>query len=97
MRPLNQYHRTVCRWLDELDVGYTEEYPVGQYTIDIYIPDMRLGVELDGPQHVKKKDIIRDHKILTAGMAVVQIVRIKVGTKKAEALSAILKDYANSR
>jgi very-short-patch-repair endonuclease len=94
MRPLNQYHRTVCRWLDEMDVGYVEEYPVGQYTIDIYLPDMKMGVEIDGPQHVKKEDIIRDHLILTTTLAGVdQIVRVKVGTKKELALRAILKEH----
>lgn len=92
MRPLNQYHRTVCRWLDELDVGYVEEYPVGQYNLDIYLPDMKVGVEIDGPQHVKKGDKIRDTRIILWS-EIDRIVRVKVGTRKEFALRAILKEY----
>lgn len=85
--PLNYYHRIVTKWLDEFGVGYIEEYSVGQYSVDIYLPDTKVGVEVDGPQHNKRKDVIRDAAIERAtGM---RIVRIKVGTKKDRALARI--------
>ncbi len=95
MRPLNRYHRTVCGWLDEFGVGYREEYPVGQYSVDIYLPDTKVGVEIDGPQHNKRRDVIRDARIERhTGL---KIVRIKVGTRKAKALAVIFEQhYANS-
>lgn len=94
--PVNSYHATVCRWLQEFGITYQEEYPVGQYSVDIYVPDIRVGVEIDGPQHRQRQqrehDVIRDAAIeRTSGM---RIVRVPVGTKKAKALHAIFgKDY----
>ena len=87
--PLNRYHATVCRWLSELGIGYMEEYPVGQYSLDIYISDMKLGVEIDGPQHNRRKDVVRDAAIERA--IGIRIIRIKVGTRKQKALAAILE------
>ncbi len=87
MKPLNKYHRKVCDWLDEYDIGYREEYPVGPYSVDIWIPKSNLGVEIDGPQHSAAKDMIRDAAIeRETGM---RIVRIPVGMKKDKALAKI--------
>ena len=69
-----------------------EEYGVDNYSLDIYLPEMNLGVEVDGPQHNKKKDRARDEKIMDKWG--IPVVRIKVGTRKEEALEAIL-EYAD--
>ncbi len=78
--------------MDSFGIGYIEEYSVGQYSVDIYIPDTKMGVEIDGPHHSRRKDVIRDAAIeRETGM---QIVRIKVGTRKEKALGAIfIKDH----
>ncbi len=87
MKPLNKYHRKVCEWLDVFGISYREEYPVGQYSVDIYLPDTKVGVEIDGPQHNKRKDAIRDAAIeRETGM---RIVRIPVGTRKDKCLGQI--------
>lgn len=88
--PLNYYHRQVCVWLSELGISYVEEYPVGRYSLDIYLPDMRRGVEIDGPGHNKKRDRQRDLTIV-ADETVDELVRIKVGTRKAKALKVMLE------
>ncbi len=62
---------------------------MGRWHLDIYMKEMNLGVEVDGPQHNRKKDKIRDAAILEEFG--IPIVRIKVGTRKAEALEAILE------
>jgi len=87
--PLNYYHRQVAKWLSAAGISYTEEYPVGPYHLDLYLPDQKLGVEIDGPHHNKAKDwerdrLIRDHFDI-------RIVRVPVGTKKAKCLAAILE------
>lgn len=96
MKPLNTYHRKVCGWLSDFGISYIEEYKVGQYSVDIYLPDSKMGVEIDGPQHDKIKDMLRDGEIeRETGM---MIIRIKVGTSKARCLGAIFgKDYTNTR
>lgn len=38
-----------CRWLlDELGVEFIEQHPIGVYTVDFYVPKIRLVVEADG-------------------------------------------------
>jgi len=36
------------------------EKQVGNYIIDIYLPEVNRGVEFDGPKHSKKRDKNRD-------------------------------------
>ena len=89
MGSLNGAHNDVCRWLSERGISYVEEYAAGPYTLDIYIADQRLGVEIDGPQHNGRADFERD--ALIRDRLGIRIVRIKVGAKKKKAiLEAIL-------
>ena len=52
---------TVSEWLQDMGMGFALEsenfYP---YRPDIYIEDLKLVIELDGPSHLKKKDSKRD-------------------------------------
>lgn len=64
-----------------------EEYSVGKRSIDIYLSELNLGVEVDGPQHNRVKDELRDAEIWEHHG--IPILRIKVGTRKEEALEAI--------
>jgi len=91
LNSLNYFHETVCRWLSELGVSYTTEFPVGRWSLDIYIRELNLGVEVDGPQHSHKKDALRDKQILE--QFDIPIVRIPVGTKKRKCLEAILGNF----
>ncbi|KKM08241.1 hypothetical protein LCGC14_1725810, partial [marine sediment metagenome] len=46
--PLNRYHRRICQELSKLGIPYADEYPVGGRDCDIYIPDLKRIVEIDG-------------------------------------------------
>lgn len=89
MKPVNRYHRRICEKLSELGVPYTEEYPVGRRDCDIYIPDLKRIVEIDGPTHWPKKDDARDEE-LRAERPELSIVHVKVGTPVSEAMEVIL-------
>ena len=65
-----------------------EEYPVGKRSLDIYLSEMHLGVEVDGPHHNRVKDFARDAEILAESG--INIVHIKVGTRKQDALDVVL-------
>ena len=32
-------------------VNVEEEYPIDEYSIDMYIPDCAIGIEIDGDEH----------------------------------------------
>ena len=90
IKSLNKYHRQVAEWLSELGVQYVEEYPVEKFSIDLYLPELNLGVELDGMYHRPKHDQARDELIrLFSG---IPIIRIKVGTPKQKCLETIFGD-----
>ena len=91
MSSLNGYHNAVCRWLGELGISYMEEYLVEPYSLDIFLPELFLGVEVDGPSHNRKHDAIRDEKIMQ--QYEIPIIRIKVGTPKKYAMEKILGSY----
>ena len=58
------HQRLINRWIKEIGIGTQLEYEVGKYSIDIYVPDLLLGIELDGPWHLRKRDKKRDEYIL---------------------------------
>lgn len=88
----NGYHRQVCRWLSARGISYMEEYVVGPYSLDIFLPELRRGVELDGPQHSRRADWERDQ--LIKNWFGINVVRVKVGARKAVAMEVILGDDA---
>lgn len=46
-------------------MGYTTvaEQPAGQYKLDIYLPELHIAVEYDGPSHWSRRDAARDKYI----------------------------------
>jgi very-short-patch-repair endonuclease len=57
-------HQLLVRdWIEELGIGTVTEQPFGNYSVDIFIPDLDLGIEVDGPYHLKKRDRDRDEYI----------------------------------
>lgn len=51
--------KAVCKALDELNVRYIRQFsvrtPRKQYYIDIYIPSLRLAIEVDGKYHYTER------------------------------------------
>lgn len=50
----------LAKWIRGLGVGCNLEEDFEPYVVDIYIPDLDLAVEVDGPFHFKKRDKVRD-------------------------------------
>lgn len=88
--PVNQYHARLCRELGRLGIQYTEEYPVGRYSVDIYIPEVNRFIEVDGPYHISPRADARRDAALRELEPDVDIVHIKVGTPVPEALQRMI-------
>ena len=54
----------MAEWVREAGFGSILEQDFEPYVVDIYIPDLVLALEIDGPYHMKKRDAIRDAYIL---------------------------------
>ena len=57
---LTDIHRKVIRRIERIDIPVMAEIDFPPYTVDIYIPDAHMSVEVDGPHHTKKRDEVRD-------------------------------------
>ena len=55
----------VAAWVREAGFGTSLEEDFPPYVVDVYVPDLHLGIELDGPHHFRKRDAIRDAKLLS--------------------------------
>lgn len=82
--------KAVCKALDELNVRYIKQYvvktPRKKYYIDIYIPSLRLAIEVDGKYHFtdtqKRLDSNRSACLRKQGISVSRITNAKAHKKK---------------
>lgn len=91
MRPRTRYHRWLSIKLGQLGLIHEEEYPVGPYSIDIWLPELCVAVEVDGKMfHVgRNRDRERDAEIMRLRPDITRIVRIPSNTPLVEALEMI--------
>ena len=60
-----QQESLIAQALDEFGIRYEQQYPVSKYTLDFYIPDIKMGVEADGIYgHFRKRDVKRDFELM---------------------------------
>tara|TARA_Y100000034_G_C6905543_1_gene420031 strand:+ start:4345 stop:4665 length:321 start_codon:yes stop_codon:yes gene_type:complete len=72
--------KLVQRVIEEAGLSFEYQVPVGQYTLDFYLPEFEVAVEADGPfGHHKKKDFDRTMHLVDLG-AVRDVWRIKSQT-----------------
>lgn len=57
-------HRQVEDILRTAGLSFESEREFGIYTVDIYFPEFHIGVEVDGPGHLRKHDTHRDGVLL---------------------------------
>ena len=50
----------VHSWCQELGLTALLEWETPPYYIDIYLPELKLGIELDGATHSRRRDAKRD-------------------------------------
>jgi len=50
----------MAEWVRDAGFGSILEQDFEPYVVDIYIPDLLLALEIDGPYHMKRRDESRD-------------------------------------
>jgi len=55
----------MASWVKEAGFGSILEQDFEPYVVDIYIPDLALALEIDGPYHMTRRDEYRDVYIRT--------------------------------
>jgi len=54
--------------VEELGKPTEMEFPVGEFTLDIWLPQCELDIEIQGPQHYSKKTQKRENKLKSYGI-----------------------------
>ena len=57
-------HKDMLTYLENRGVELIEECPFPPFTVDLFLPDFHAAIEIDGPQHEKKRDEERDEELL---------------------------------
>lgn len=52
---------------------YRLETPHGTYWLDIYLPDYHAAIEVDGPQHSRRRDRRRDGRVWASWVPVMRV------------------------
>ena len=76
-------HIKLMNMLESLELGCVEEVLFHPYTVDIYIPELHIAFEADGPQHNVKRDIKRDLYLMgTYALPVLRITEHELNNKE---------------
>lgn len=70
---------------------FTRQYSVGPYILDFYCPEKRIGIELDGFQHLgnKEYDEERDDYLLQNDIKILRFWNSEISANMDEALKKI--------
>lgn len=52
--------KRVAAWIRELGLSHSFEAEFDSYWVDVYVPELNLAIELDGPYHFSSSDARRD-------------------------------------
>ena len=64
VKSFSDAHVQVSKILERAGLEIMEETSFPPFSADVYIPSHHIVVEIDGPQHEKKRDERRDKKLL---------------------------------
>ena len=86
-------HRRVERILGKMQISYESEAGFKPYSVDIYLHEWHIGIEIDGPQHSPKKDAVRDDYLREKYF--LPIMRMPSTGLKAEEISWKIEEFIN--
>ena len=55
----------VLEWVRATGLGANAQEDFPPYVVDVYVPDLDLAIEVDGPLHLRKSDKKRDLRLRT--------------------------------
>lgn len=82
--PITPQEWMVAEALNELEVPYLIHKVIGGCEVDLYVPSLRLHIEVDGGNHVgeenEARDAVRDARHVTAGYRILRIPHVDFKT-----------------
>lgn len=84
-------HRRVERILDQMAITYESEREFRPYSVDIYLPEWHLGIEIDGPSHSATRDAKRDDFLMSK--CHLPIMRIKAAGMDVNVIKKAVEEF----
>jgi len=87
-----KYLNEIEDFLNMMNIEYIEQYQVGNYKIDLYIPKFNLAIEIDEKEHKYKKnyDLIRQNYI--ENKIHCKFVRVNEGESCGSMIARVIKE-----
>ena len=90
-----KYLNEIQDCLDEMNIKYIPQYPVGNYRIDLYIPKYNLAIEIDEEEHKYKKDYDLKRQSYIENQIHCKFVRVNEGESCGSVIAKIVKELRN--
>jgi len=82
LRDYTRQENIIAEYLSEFGIRYTQQYEFFPYTVDFYIPDLKMVVEADGKYgHFQKREVGRDRELVD-WYGIEYVLHIKETTKE---------------
>ncbi len=78
----------------KLNFKFSRQYSVGPYILDFYCVEKRIGIELDGAQHLENKDYDRerDNYLMMNDVKVLRFWNVEISVNIDKVLERIKKE-----
>ncbi len=79
--------RKMREFLQSIGINFNQEYKIGRFYIDFYLPDRKLAIEIDGDYwhakpSVKEKDARKDNFLQNKGIDIFRIKESEINQKQ---------------
>lgn len=87
-----KYLNEIEDFLNMMNIGYLEQYQVGNYRIDLYIPKFNLAIEIDEKEHKYKQNYDKIRQKYIKDKIHCKFIRINEGESCGSIIARITKE-----
>lgn len=91
-----KYLNEIEDFLNLMSINYVEQYRVGKYRIDLYIPQYNLAVEIDEEDHKYKKEYDKIRQKYIEKQIHCKFIRVNEGESCGSVIARITKELYKS-
>ncbi len=87
-----KYLNEIQDFLDAINIEYILQYQVGNYRIDLYIPEYNIAVEIDEVEHKYKRDYDLTRQNYIGNRTHCKFIRVNEGESCGSVMARIVKE-----
>jgi very-short-patch-repair endonuclease len=75
----------------QLGIRFRRQYGIATFVVDFYCPKLRIAIEIDGPTHDIKGDLVRQKQIESLGITFLRFTNQDVINSRDEVMNEIVR------